>query len=60
MERQSVVLAPLCVSGPASSDEIAEHLKAMLDQLRWFYERGMKVTVAPAASGWTLYFKEGQ
>lgn len=34
--------------------EAARRLHSLLDQLRWFYENGIAVSIAPKAMGWTL------
>lgn len=34
--------------------EIALKLNEVLDQLRWFYDRGIKLEISPAEQGWSL------
>lgn len=37
-----------------SEAEIASKLNDVLDQLRWFYDRGIKLEISPAETGWSL------
>ena len=38
----------------SSASEIAEHVSAVMDHLRWFWDRGISLRLVPRANGWTL------
>ena len=39
-----------------TDDEIALHINALLDELKWFREHSVKIHLSPTDKGWNLKF----
>lgn len=47
---------PLPTNLSATDDEIAVHINALLDELKWFREHSVKIHLSPTDNGWNMKF----